>query len=67
MTTRNSQNKEKTKVYHFSNIQKIDIIYWIYQQYLPSDIKTKKYYSYCDNKIEQATKLYWEQVMKKAK
>lgn len=41
--------------------------HWIYQQYLPSDIKTKKYYSYCDNKIEQATKLYWEQVMKKAK
>ena len=39
--------------------------HWIYQQYLPSDIKTKKYYSYCDNKIEQATKSYWEQITKK--
>lgn len=38
--------------------------HWIYQQYLPSDIKTKTYYHYGDSKIEQAAKAYWEEVTK---
>jgi len=36
--------------------------HYIYQQYLPSDIKTKNYYQYQDNKIELATKKYWEEI-----
>ena len=36
--------------------------HYIYQQYLPSDIKTKTYYQYGDSKIEQSAKKYWEEV-----
>ena len=38
--------------------------HYIYQQYLPSDIKTKKYYEYGDNKIEQKSKEYWDLIKK---
>ncbi len=38
--------------------------HYIYQQYLPSDIKTKKYYQFSDNKIEQKSKEYWDLVKK---
>ena len=32
------------------------------QQYLPDDIKSRKYYVFGDNKIEQAAKAYWDLV-----
>ena len=38
--------------------------HYVYQQYLPSDIKTKKYYEYGDNKIEKACKEYWDLIKK---
>ena len=41
--------------------------HYIYQQYLPSEVKTKKYYQYGDNKIEQTAKEYWELIKKNSK
>lgn len=38
--------------------------HWVYQQYLPDDIKDAKYYIYQDNKYEQALKEYWEKIKK---
>lgn len=38
--------------------------HWLKQQYLPDAIKDVKYYEYGDNKIEQATKTYWDQIKK---
>ena len=38
--------------------------HWVKQQYLPDDIKDRVYYEYGDNKIEQAAKRYWEEIMK---
>ena len=38
--------------------------HWLKQQYLPDAIKDVKYYEYGDNKIEQATKSYWDQIKK---
>ena len=38
--------------------------HWLEQQYLPDAIKDVKYYEYGDNKIEQATKAYWDQIKK---
>ena len=38
--------------------------HWLDQQYLPDAIKDVKYYEYGDNKIEQATKSYWDQIKK---
>ena len=38
--------------------------HYIKQQYLPEDIKNKKYYSYGDNKTERAAKDYWEKIKK---
>ncbi len=35
---------------------------WVKQQYLPDDIKNKKYYEYGENKTEQAAKAYWEKI-----
>ena len=32
------------------------------QQYLPDKIKNKKYYTYGDNKLEQATENYWKNI-----
>lgn len=38
---------------------------YVEQQYLPNDIKDKKYYSYGENKNEQAAKAYWSNIKKK--
>ena len=35
---------------------------WVDQQYLPDVIKNQKYYTYGDNKQEQAAKEYWEKI-----
>ena len=35
---------------------------WVAQQYLPNDIKDKRYYEYGENKTEQAAKAYWEKI-----
>ena len=35
---------------------------WTEQQYLPSDIRTKRYYRFGENKNEQAAKAYWEKI-----
>ncbi|MGI6167295.1 MAG: hypothetical protein ACOYIA_04070, partial [Eubacteriales bacterium] len=34
------------------------------QQYLPDDIKDRKYYTYGDNKTERAAAAYWERIKK---
>lgn len=34
------------------------------QQYLPDDIKDRKYYEYGDNKVEKSAKEYWEKIKK---
>ncbi len=39
--------------------------HYVDQQYLPDDIKNAKYYSYGDNKTEQAAKAYWDKIKKK--
>jgi len=36
--------------------------HWTEQQYLPDDLEGRKYYSFGDNKTEQAAKAYWEQI-----
>lgn len=36
--------------------------HYVSQQYLPDDIKNRKYYVFGDNKIEQAAKAYWDLV-----
>lgn len=36
--------------------------HWLDQQYLPDAIRDRKYYEYGDNKIEQATKAYWDKI-----
>ena len=36
--------------------------HWLEQQYLPDAIKNVRYYEYGDNKIEQATKAYWDAI-----
>ena len=33
---------------------------WVDQQYLPDDLKEARYYSYGNNKLEQAAKQYWD-------
>ena len=38
--------------------------HYVSQQYLPDDIKNKKYYSYGDNKTERAAKEYWDRIKK---
>ncbi len=38
--------------------------HYIKQQYLPDDIKNKRYYNYGDNKTERAAKEYWEKIKK---
>ncbi len=39
--------------------------HWVKQQYLPDEIADAVYYEYGDNKVEQATKQYWEQIQKR--
>ena len=36
--------------------------HYVNQQYLPDDIKDKKYYNFGDNKFEQASKEYWDKI-----
>lgn len=36
--------------------------HYVKQQYLPDNIKDKKYYEYGDNKNEQAAKAYWDKI-----
>ena len=35
---------------------------WVQQQYLPDALKDTKYYTYGDNKLEQAAKQYWDAI-----
>ena len=37
---------------------------WVKQQYLPDAIKSAHYYTYGDNKTEQAARRYWEEIKK---
>lgn len=41
--------------------------HYTYQQYLPDDIKDRKYYIPCENKVEQNFKDYWEKIKNKYK
>lgn len=36
--------------------------HYVTQQYLPDAIKSRKYYTYGDNKTEQAAKQYWDKI-----
>lgn len=38
--------------------------HWVKQQYLPDNLKDRKYYEYGENKNEQAAKKYWENIKK---
>ena len=38
--------------------------HYVKQQYLPDDVKKRKYYQFQDNKYEQALKEYWEKIKK---
>ena len=35
---------------------------WVKQQYLPDELADAKYYTYGDNKMEQAAKQYWDSI-----
>jgi len=35
---------------------------WVKQEYMPKELKNKKYYEYGKNKVEQATKAYWDKI-----
>ena len=39
--------------------------HWVEQQYLPDEIKDRRYYVYGPNKNEQAAKRYWDEIKKK--
>ena len=39
--------------------------HYVKQQYLPDDLKNKKYYRFGDNKLEQITKQYWDKIKNK--
>jgi len=41
--------------------------HYVAQQYLPDKLADRKYYVYGENKIESATKTYWEQIKKNEK
>ncbi|MBR6337209.1 MAG: replication-associated recombination protein A [Ruminococcus sp.] len=36
--------------------------HWVDQQYLPDSLKDKTYYTYGENKTEQASKAYWDKI-----
>ncbi|MBQ3040107.1 MAG: replication-associated recombination protein A [Clostridia bacterium] len=38
---------------------------WVDQQYLPDDLRNAIYYTYGENKTEQAAKAYWDSIKKK--
>jgi len=37
--------------------------HWVKQQYLPDEIKNRRYYEYGDNRIEQTAKKYWDELL----
>ncbi len=37
---------------------------WVKQQYLPDKLKNREYYTYGENKTEQAAKAYWNKIKK---
>lgn len=39
--------------------------HWLAQQYLPDDLKDRKYYVFGDNKTEQAARAYWDKIKNK--
>jgi putative ATPase len=39
--------------------------HWVYQQYLPDDIRDHVYYEFGENKTEQAYKSYWDKIKNK--
>ena len=39
--------------------------HWVKQQYLPDKLRDVQYYQYGDNKVEQASKAYWDEIKKK--
>ena len=39
--------------------------HYVEQQYLPDEIRDRKYYTYGDNKTEQAAAKYWSQIKDK--
>ncbi|MBQ4066482.1 MAG: replication-associated recombination protein A [Clostridia bacterium] len=39
--------------------------HWVDQQYLPDDLKGRKYYVYGENKTEKAAEAYWKNIRKK--
>ncbi len=38
--------------------------HWVGQQYLPDELKNRRYYEYGQNKTEQAAKRYWDEIKK---
>lgn len=52
-------NPNKGQLYKYPHDYKN---HYVSQQYLPDDIKSRKYYVFGDNKIEQAAKAYWDLV-----
>lgn len=38
--------------------------HWVRQQYLPDELKNRKYYQYGGNKTEQAARRYWDEIKK---
>ena len=40
--------------------------HYVYQQYLPDDLKNTRFYIYGENKTEQAAKLYWDKIKNKS-
>lgn len=52
-------NPDKGQFYKYPHDYKN---HYVSQQYLPDDIKSRKYYVFGDNKIEQAAKAYWDLV-----
>lgn len=38
--------------------------HWVKQQYLPDELLGRQYYTYGDNKTEQAAKRYWDEIKK---
>ncbi|MBS1472739.1 MAG: replication-associated recombination protein A [Oscillospiraceae bacterium] len=52
-------NPNKGQFYKYPHYYKN---HYVSQQYLPDDIKSRKYYVFGDNKIEQAAKAYWDLV-----
>lgn len=40
---------------------------WVKQQYLPDDLKDRKYYEFGENKTEQAAKAYWDKIKNEQK